>query len=279
MSVPSIPQSTNPYVIVPAIGRVLEALWARAQRLGQATFTVSNRQLAETAGLASAGHIPRLLRQLEADGHLSLDGRTVTLTRTPIPTGDAIPRGIGNAIPTGIKTPENAIPRGIDPNADHPSDPAWDRAFAASDCENTGDPAWDRHNSAYKVHESSSSKEKETRLVFLDWLLTQDGMRRRTAQRVIDSHVGGLADFEADLLRANTTPGVSNPLYFVVSTWLDGTRVPEPPPPATAPTRRTTYRRGSSHLASSTGPIHVPYLPPEFANLQFDEAGHVLPQL
>ena len=109
--------------------------------------------------------------------------------------------------------------------------------------------------------------------MFFDWLLTQEGMRQRTAHRVIDSGLGGLAEFQADLLRANATAGVSSPVYFVVSSWLEGQRVPEPPP-AAAPSRRPMYRRGSQHLAPPAR-AHVPYLPPDVADMQFEGVGHV----
>jgi hypothetical protein len=53
----------NPYL--PAIGRVLQALFDLAP-IGS-PITVSNRDLARLADLKSAGHIPAVLRQLEAD--------------------------------------------------------------------------------------------------------------------------------------------------------------------------------------------------------------------
>jgi hypothetical protein len=56
----------NPYL--PAIGRVLQVLTSLAP--AGSTIQINNRDLAEAADLKSAGHIPRLLRQLEAHGRI-----------------------------------------------------------------------------------------------------------------------------------------------------------------------------------------------------------------
>jgi hypothetical protein len=81
---------TNPYaiVVIPAIGRVLDAIRALADELGQRTFQVSNRTLARRAGLRSASPLPEILRQLDADGQLTYDPASsiVMLPEGPITT-------------------------------------------------------------------------------------------------------------------------------------------------------------------------------------------------
>lgn len=74
----SIAHTPNPYAVtvIPAIGRVLDALAQLASDLGQRTLQVSNRQVAQAAGLRSAGQIPTILRQLAHDGHISYDPAT-----------------------------------------------------------------------------------------------------------------------------------------------------------------------------------------------------------
>lgn len=71
----SIAHTTNPYavVVIPAIGRVLDAITQLAADLGARTIQVSNRTLARAAGLRSASQLPEILRQLDADGHISYD--------------------------------------------------------------------------------------------------------------------------------------------------------------------------------------------------------------
>ena len=56
----------NPFL--PAIGRVYQVLCDAAP--AGATIEINNRDLAAAAGLQSAGHIPRLLRQLETKGYI-----------------------------------------------------------------------------------------------------------------------------------------------------------------------------------------------------------------
>lgn len=240
MNAGSIAQLSRPYarVEVPAIGRVLETLWAKAEALGQATFQISNRALASEAGLASAGRIPTLLRQLEADGHLIRDAITGVIT-------------LANAPITAV----------IDHACDQASDHGGDQSNAAVQRETPSDHTRDRQKSTYKVHESRSHEEESGSRLFFDWLLTQDGMRRRTAQRVIDTKLGQLVDFQADLCSAKDTPGVNSPLYFVVARWLNGERVPVYVPPVRPTQGRPPYRRGSSHLAQPSRGIVEVYIP------------------
>ncbi len=107
----------NPYL--PAIGRVLEVL----RRYGPgATIEISNRDLADAAGMQSAGHIPQLLRQLVK--HKQIE-------RVTTPRGSLI-MVVGDwAIPHGDQLPyQNAI------------DPTWDHAGP----QDASDPMWDQPN-------------------------------------------------------------------------------------------------------------------------------------
>lgn len=240
MNASIVTQLSRPYarIEVPAIGRVLEALWAKAEVLNQSTLQISNRALANEAGLASAGRMPKLLRQLEADGHLTYDAITgvITLTHAPI-----------TAV---INDDQMVITAGIDPTCDQSHNDSGNQPHtAAARAEAPTDHSRDRQKSTYKVHESRSHEEEEScATAFFDWLLTKDGMRRRTAQRIIDSHVGQLVDFQTDLEHAEYTPGVNLPLYFVVARWLSGERVPVYVPPVRPSPPKSSYRRGSSHM-------------------------------
>lgn len=119
------PATNNPYAqtIIPAIGRVWQALQDLGARLQSRTLQISVRSLALEAGLASAGRISQHLRQLEADGRIAYDPLTSIVI---------------------------LITEGIDHTGDR-SDPI--EATPAPSAETT-DHTRDRVNPSYKVHES-----------------------------------------------------------------------------------------------------------------------------
>lgn len=124
----------NPYL--PAIGRVLQVLHALAP-IGT-TIEVNNRDLASAAGLRSAGHIPRLLRKLESEGHIE---RVTSPQGTLIMVVDAAP----------------LIPHAGSIFSALGSDPEWDQP-------EIGDPTRDQQNPMETRDQSEIRTDERSRM-------------------------------------------------------------------------------------------------------------------
>lgn len=215
------PTVTNPYarVEIPAIGRVWQALMDLVDRLKSWSIQVSIRTLAAEAGLASAGGIPKYLRQLQEDGRIEYDPATSIVTVIP----DVIDH-------SGDRSP-------ITPEIDH----HCDRSRIAPQCDPQPprDHTGDRVQAACMVHESHESQRVESCAtpLFFDEddalyrrLLQHPDMLPPVAMKLVRRRFGTVADFEQDLDRAQRTPWSTDPFFLVVRSWLDGHRVPEPKP-------------------------------------------------
>lgn len=104
----------NPFL--PAIGRVYQVLCDSAP-IG-AIIETNNRELADAAGLSSAGHLPRLLRDLEALGYIErvTSGRGSLITVTP-----------RSPMRDHAFTASGCDPESDQPSAQPAADPMWDQ--------------------------------------------------------------------------------------------------------------------------------------------------------
>lgn len=229
----------NPYAIIPPVGRLWQLLVDEAHALGQRTFQTTVRQLAARLGFASAGKISQMLRQLAIDGHIAYDGTLITVLAATLADSDPVitPRDrspdVITAAPERSRGVINEIPQQDAANDEviTPRDRSLYRVMRVIESESESAPP------AIEKKATTGSYQRDIYLY-----LKQLGVPAGDAYRAACSGVGGMAELQEDLARAQANPRTGHAGRLVAWAWGTGDRlgiqyVDETPRPPRQPSR------------------------------------------